>query len=396
MFDADNEWIVRIQQQLRQYADVRQRLPLHAEPFTVPTRPMLAELLEVAFWASLRSNEGRPTRVRIALLPAGSVGDVLAFKQPVRYTEDEVAKLAPAASSTGWIAVDLSRPQGTVWGISTNTLDDSLGAVALDISDPGVIRVTFGPFHSFVVLAGRSTTASEYAKDEGLTVRLAAALGKELATQNVGDSTTAWRECHALSILARQVLEDRHGGMLLVVPDSTGAWQDSLHPFTHQFAHADTSIRDSVVAAQHQRVSSAAALRWLGQTHVSGNLKEAILASFSQLSWHPESVLRPIAQLAAVDGAVVLTSDLNVLGFGGMVSAGSVPDVYLVNSLPDQTRKIQIEEAGGARHQAGVRFVGQNRQAVSLVISHDGHLALAYWSSERDGVALHKNAERWL
>ncbi|HEY2595188.1 MAG TPA: hypothetical protein VGK33_14950, partial [Chloroflexota bacterium] len=208
MFDADNEWIVRIQAQLQQYADVRQRLPLRAEPFAVPTRPMLAELLEVAFWASLRSNEGRPTRVRIALLPTGSVGDVSAFKQPVRYTEDEVAKLAPAASSTGWIAVDLSQPPGAVWGISTNTLDDDLSAVALEISDPGVIRVTFGPFHSFVVLAGRSATSSEYAKDEGLTVRLAAALGKDLATQNVGDGTTAWRECHALGILARQVLED--------------------------------------------------------------------------------------------------------------------------------------------------------------------------------------------
>jgi hypothetical protein len=125
-----------------------------------------------------------------------------------------------------------------------------------------------------------------------------------------------------LGVLARMVREDRHGGTLLVVPDSNGARLDSLEPFTHQFLQADRSIRDSILAAQHREVSGAGALTRLPQTDVSENVREAMLAAFSQVHWHPESVLRPIARLAAVDGAVVLTADLNVLGFGAMISVG--------------------------------------------------------------------------
>jgi Probable sensor domain DACNV len=396
MFDAENEGIARIHAQLQHHAEVQRRLPLRVGSSDVPTRQMLADLLDVAFWASLTTNEGRPTRVRIALLPAGSVGEVLAFKHPVPYTEDEVAKLAPAASSTGSIAVDLTQPPGTVWGISTNQLHDRFGVITLGVSDPGVIRVAFGPFHSFIVFAGRSTITPDAARDAGLTAWLGNVLGKELATPNVADGSTALRECLALGGLARMVLEDRHGGTLLVVPDRNGAWLDSLEPFTHQFLQADRSIRDSILAAQHREVLGAGALTGLPQTDVSENVREAMLAAFSQVHWHPESVLRPIASLAAVDGAVVLTADLNVLGFGAMISVGSVPDVYLVNSRPEATKKIHIEEAGGARHQSAVRFVGQHRQSISLVISHDGHLSLSHWSAEHNGVLLLKNAEWWL
>jgi hypothetical protein len=193
------------------------------------------------------------------------------------------------------------------------------------------------------------------------------------------------------------VLEDRHGGTLLVVPDASGPWLDSLTPFTHQFLQPDTSVRDSIVAAQRQEVSHAETLAKLHARNVSENVQSAVLQALSQVSWHhPDGVLRPTARLAAVDGAVVLTADLDVLGFGAMISVGSIPDVYLVRPGAEEKKRIPIVEVGGARHQSAVRFVGQNRQAVSLVISHDGHLSLAHWSPEHKGVLMLKNAEWWL
>jgi hypothetical protein len=334
--------------------------------------------------------------VRIGLAPAGSADDVLAFRHPVPYTEDEVAKLAPAASPTGWLAVDLQQAPGVVWGVRTGQSSDRFGVITLEVSDPGVVRVAFAPFHTLVVFAGRWATSPDDAGDAGLTARLASALGKELAAQTPDSRSMAWRECLALGMLARMVLEDRQGGTLLVVPDASGVWLDSLEPFRHQFLRADTSIRDSILAAQHQDASGAGALTRLHQTDVAENVKAAMLAAFSQVNWHPESVLRPIARLAGVDGAVVLTANLDVLGFGAMISVESAPEVYLVKPGHEQASKIQIEEVGGARHQSAVRFVGQNRQCTSLVISHDGHLSLAHWSTELDGVTLLRNAEWWL
>jgi hypothetical protein len=396
MFDADNEWIARIHAQFQHFADVQRRMPRPGKSPEIPTREMLAEMLEVAFWASLTTNEGRPTRVRIAMVRQGLVDNVLAFRHPVPYTEEEVAELAPAAWSTGSLAVDVSQHPSCIWGISLNPIYERLGAITIDVADPGTIRVGFGPFQSFVVFAGRATASPHGARDLALTARLRSLLGKDLTAQRAAESSTAWRECLALGFLARMVLEDRHGGTLLVVPHKTGAWIESLKPFTHEFVKADTSVRESIRVARHQEISQPRAFGLLEQSDVSEDVREAMFAAFSQVNWHPEGVLRPIARLAAIDGAVVLTAELDILGFGAMINVGTVPDVYLVKTWPQSPVRIDIEETGGTRHQSAVRFVGRNRESIALVISHDGHLSLAHWSPEYDGVQVLKNAEWWI
>jgi hypothetical protein len=400
MFDAESEWVVRIRAEFQQYDGTQRRMAAETVSPELPSHQMLADLLDVAFWASLTTNEGRPTRVRIAMVPTGSVDTVLAFKYPIAYTEEEVTRLAPAAWSTGWLAVDVTRAPGWIWGISRGPLYEKLGALTIEISDPGIIRVGFGPLQSFVIFAGRSAVSSRGGRDVALTARLGAMLGKDLAATSVAEGSTAWRECLALSALARMVLEDRHGGTLLVVPNGAVAYldslKDSLKPFIHQFMRPDTSVRDSIVAAQHQEVSAASALTRLERMAVADDVKSAMLAAFSQVSWHPETVLRPIARLAAVDGAVVLTDDLQIVGFGAMISVEPDPDVYRVTAWPEHVDSVHIEEAGGARHQSAVRFVGQHRDSIALVISHDGHLSLAHWSDTYHGVLFLKNAEWWM
>src|SRR6188474_3011441 len=94
MFDADHEWIVRIHTEFHRFAQARRHAVSGTRSIEVPTPQMLADLLEVAFWASLRTDEGRPTRVRISAVQTGALDRVLAFKDPVPYTEEEVAKLA--------------------------------------------------------------------------------------------------------------------------------------------------------------------------------------------------------------------------------------------------------------------------------------------------------------
>jgi hypothetical protein len=396
MFDADGEWIVRIHSQVQHFAQLQRRIAVRTHSLNVPTRQMLAEMLEVAFWASLTSNEGRPTRVRMVMLRAGFSDDVLAFKHSMPYTEDEIAQLAPATSATAWLAVDMMDQPGRIWGLSRKPIYDRLDAVTVEVTDPGTIRVGFGPFQSFVVFAGRSTTSPHGARDMALTARLRSALGKDLYAKGVVGSDTVWRECLALGFLARMVLEDRHGGTLLVVPTNTHDWMDSLVPFTHEFVQPDSSIRDSIRAVLRQGASDGKAFAMLDQSDVSEDVKDAMFAVLSQVNWYPEGVLRPVARLAAVDGAVVLTADLNVLGFGAMISTESVPDVYLARPWPEDVLEVNIEEAGGARHQSAIRFVGRHRGSVALVISHDRHLSLAHWSPQHDGVWLLKNADWWI
>ncbi len=406
LFSADNDWIVRICAQFQHHAEVRQRVKVGTPVPEVPSCQMLADVLDVAFWASLTTNEGRPTRVRLVMLPTASQEAVLEFKHPIAFSEDEVAKLAPAARSTGWLAVDATCQPGTIWGISQHPTSDRLGAITIDVSDPGVIRVGFGPSQSFVVFAGRSTASPHDAGDMTLTSRLRSVLGgadaeapetdAAEADAAEADGHAAVRKCLALGALARMVLEDRHGGTLLVVPGASGPWLESLSPFAHAFREPDTSVRDAVAAVQDQELSRIVGLGSLRRYDISSDAKVAILAAVSQLHWHPEVVLRPVARLAAVDGAVVMTADLDILGFGAMINVGVAPDVLLLTPWPERTDRIDIEEVGGARHQSAVRFVGKHHDSLALVISHDGHLSLALWSREHNGVLLLRNAEWWI
>jgi hypothetical protein len=81
------------------YVKPKTGMPATLESAHLLTRQQLSVLIETAFWASLRSNEGRTTRVCVAVAVPGSFHDVVASAAPVAYDESEVATLAPVVPS---------------------------------------------------------------------------------------------------------------------------------------------------------------------------------------------------------------------------------------------------------------------------------------------------------
>lgn len=99
-----------------------------------------------------------------------------------------------------------------------------------------------------------------------------------------------------------------------------------------------------------------------------------------------------IAGLAAADGAVVMSMDNEILGFGGMIS-GSLPDVESVwRALDLEGEKVAEEETGnvGARHRSAYRLAAALPESVTHVISQDGGMRfvcqkggrVTYWEQE--------------
>jgi hypothetical protein len=99
-----------------------------------------------------------------------------------------------------------------------------------------------------------------------------------------------------------------------------------------------------------------------------------------------------IAGLAAADGAVVMSKQNELLGFGGMVS-GRLPDVGTVwRALDLEGEKVAEEATGnvGARHRSAYRLAGALPGAVAVVISQDGGVRfvchkggrVTYWEQE--------------
>ena len=99
-----------------------------------------------------------------------------------------------------------------------------------------------------------------------------------------------------------------------------------------------------------------------------------------------------IAGLAAADGAVVMSKQNDLLGFGGMIS-GRVPDVERVwRALDLEGDEVAEERTGnvGSRHRSAYRLCGALPGAVAVVISQDGGVRfvcqkgghVTYWEQE--------------
>ena len=91
-----------------------------------------------------------------------------------------------------------------------------------------------------------------------------------------------------------------------------------------------------------------------------------------------------IAGLAAADGAVVMSKQNELLGFGGMIS-GRLPDVERVGRALDlEGEKVAEEETGnvGARHRSAYRLASALPGSVAVVISQDGGVR---WVCQRGG-----------
>ena len=99
-----------------------------------------------------------------------------------------------------------------------------------------------------------------------------------------------------------------------------------------------------------------------------------------------------IAGLAATDGAVVMGTNNELLGFGGMIS-GRLPDVESVWRALDPEGETAAEEGTGdvgARHRSAYRLCGALPGSVAVVISQDGGMRfvsqkddrVTYWEQE--------------
>jgi hypothetical protein len=175
----------------------------------------------------------------------------------------------------------------------------------------------------------------------------------------------------------------RHGGLILVVdgPPADVSNERSGLRVKHCFQQDEPAQRyrtllfrilENVAAA-----TSKASVGWsdfaLDNSQGLEKLEESVF------EWS-----RLVANLAAIDGAVVLDKRFGVVGFGAEVSAElPVPaQVWRALDIEGRQREPDDIENVGTRHRAAYRFVHDHPQGLAIVISHDGGVAFV---ANRDG-----------
>lgn len=154
------------------------------------TRGQIALLVETAFWASLRSNEGRTIYVCVSVTAPENFRDAVTFAAPVTYDELQIVKLAPAVPPDGCLVVSGEGDGLSIWGFGRSRPGSWIDTVTIEVTEPGIVRVNVGPFQPFAVLNGREnliiagtrTHLAHYLRD---VLQKALPVGNMLETQAV-------------------------------------------------------------------------------------------------------------------------------------------------------------------------------------------------------------------
>ena len=316
----------------------------------IPDDTTIERIINAAFWASLRREEGRAPTISLAYLPPDAGGTALFVERPLPLDPAILTRLAPAVERPGIHLGVWKNGDGLVlWG-ATRVIPPLCFVV--EVIEPGLLVIKHrradpeGKFANVAVLEGElvKIVDAQSTLDSNCPDFVATLLGfdpESSASESV------------LVPLALSMRAHKHGGSLLVVPHGTDQWRKSIVSVPYAVAPPFSKLGDLVRRGTRD-----------------ATFKEATDA---------------IGGLTAVDGAVVLSDRWDVLAFGakiGRTESGPFVEEVLVREpiLGHTPVKLPASELGGTRHLSAAQFVHEQRDSLALVASQDGRFTVFGWS----------------
>ncbi|SHL34566.1 hypothetical protein SAMN05444266_10328 [Chitinophaga jiangningensis] len=337
---------------------------------TVPTAKIIERMIDIAFWASLRREEGNATRISLAFLQPSQAGKPLLLANRIPLTPYALTKLAPGVERAGiHIGIWYEDNELYIWGTTTKLPNLCF---VLDVAEPGLLVVKhrrllgLGKFTNVAVLKGDQVKIV----DEGCSMKrdipdiLSSLLGHK--------SSPVWNNpTNVLIQIAVSMRAHGKGGILLVTPPDTDEWRDSIiHPLSYPISPAFSGVADLVRRDDR---------------------------SVSEIFW--QNALRRevdnVSGLTAVDGATIINSRHELLAFGAKITRSynstAVEQVMMLEPVLDgRPHVVHPSGIGGTRHLSAAQFVHDQRNCLALVASQDGYFTIFSWSPSIQMVQGHK------
>ena len=335
---------------------------------TLPDTVTIQAIVDAAFWASLRREEGFIPKISLAFLAPEEAKSSMRFERPLPLDPGVLTKVAPAVERPGIHLGVSPGPDGlAVWG-ATRAIPSLCFVV--EVAAPGLIVIkhhssdTAGKFVNIAVLEGDQVKMI----DERASARpdcpamLSALLGSESAGAWVPSGN---QSVNVLVQLAISMRAHGRGGSLLVVPTLGDSWRESIiSPIPYAVSPAFSGLADLARAS----------------TEEPGRLNKTVDA---------------VAGLTAVDGAVVLTDQYDVLGFGAKITRRKghpqVEQVLVTEPIEGgEAILAHPDKLGGTRHLSAAQFVQDQKDCAALVASQDGRFTVFEWSTCETMVHAHR------
>jgi hypothetical protein len=337
----------------------------------VPDPGEIQAVIEAAFWASLRREEGYVPRISFALLSPDRAPLSLRFAQPLPLTADALTRVAPAVERPGiHLGVWRDGDALQVWG-TTRTVPPF--CFVLEVAGPGLLVIKHhrgeqaGKFVNVAVLEGNEIKVVD---EDASSLPDCPAL---LASLVGFDSPASWRDSiNVLVELAVSMRSHGRGGLLLVVSAANEEWQRSIvQPVSYSLHPPFRELADLIAS---------------GPT-----------ADVQEREWQ-DRLARAVSMVAGfteVDGATVMTERYELLAFGAKIArrkgASQVEQVMVTEPIDGSTAILaNPAQLGGTRHLSAAQFVHDQRDAIALVASQDGRFTIFAWSPCEEMVHAHR------
>ena len=339
-----------------------------------PSAYAIEKMIDATFWASFRPEEGRFPKISLAFVPPEQARQPLMFAERLPLNTATLTKLAPAVERPGihlgvWRERDGDDEELYVWGATRKV--PSLGFVLEDI-EPGLLVVKhrraagFGKFANVAVLKGEQVKIID---EEGQSLPDCPDLLKSLHAFTAREQSQP--HINGLVQLAASMRAHEQGGTLLVVPEASEQWRESIvHPIVYSVVPPFSRLANLIIQ---------------GAERVGENEWEAAL----------RNVVDVVAGLTAVDGATVISSAYEVLAFGAKIKRAAGHEAVEQMMLTEPIMGNQAEVAhpvlhGGTRHLSAAQFIHDQRDCLGLVASQDGRFTVFAWSPCEQMVHAHR------
>jgi hypothetical protein len=352
----------------RHHAEAIRRGQDHLAP--LPDAETIEAVIDAAFWASLRREEGYEPRISLAFLSQEEALHPIILERPLPLSPTVLTRVAPAVERPGiHLGVWHHQDELCIWG-TTRTIP--VLCFVLEVAAPGLLVVKHHrgeesrKFVNVAVLEGDQIKVV----DESASTQPDC---PALLTSLLGfDSPASWvQSVNALVQMAVSMRAHGRGGSLLVVPAGTEAWRESI---VQPIPYAVSPPFFQLAYLSREAVDQTERPAW----------QEAFSASVAA-----------VAGLTAVDGAVVLTDRYELLGFGATITRRKgwpqVEEVRLTEPIEGNMPVLtHPEQFGGTRHLSAAQFIQDQRDAVALVASQDGRFTVFEWSPCEEMVHAHR------
>lgn len=355
-----------------------------------PTGEQLAEIISVAYWASYATEEGQPVSVSLIYRQLGSTADTFNFDTPLDLSATTIIKLSPALKTPHADLEVWPDASGTlkIWGFTVLANETTIKT--------NLCVRSLGPGRILVIHSGRTVAALDANRAmfidprpflQSIMPKIAAhARSTDITLQNLS-------RYNAILQIAQQMRLHRRGGTVLIVPEDSN-WKKSITtPSKYAGGTNFLDAKSMVPIPSRTELEDSEKLQQIIK-EMNLNLKKDTLRNWQQTMQQ----CGRIAQLTAVDGALVMTYDRLIYCFGakiGTIDPRSLKaDLEIIEPFEGHEPFMQpFSSLSGTRHASAAQFAFDQPGAIAVVASQDGYVTFFTKNEQNGAIVTARQAE---